>query len=69
MKIKITSSVFVLLMSLLLTGCASLQRSADDEPACGRNLQEQKQLRPGDEPVSDLLYYLLSMIGPAFSGR
>jgi hypothetical protein len=56
-------------MSLLLTGCASLQRSAADEPACGRNLQEQKQLKPGDEPVLDLLYYLLSMIGPAFSGR
>lgn len=69
MKIKIPIPVLVLVVSLLLIGCTSLDRSAAEEPAWRGNLQEEKQVKPGDDPLLDLLYYLVSLVAPAFSGR
>jgi hypothetical protein len=56
MKIKSVISVFLLLVSLLLVGCASLDRSAADGPVMGCNQQEEESVKPGEEPLLDLLY-------------
>jgi hypothetical protein len=69
MKIKSLISILLLLVSLLLVGCASLDRSAADGPAMECKLQEEKPLKPGEAPLLDLLYYVVSILGPAFSGR
>lgn len=69
MKTKNVILVLLLLVSLCLTGCASLRPSAAEESTTTCNRQEQKSLKPGDDPLLDLLYYVAYGVAAALSGN